>query len=127
MPLPLHKGATGTSIWGLWRDAGGAYFCKVAYELFPYDPVTGKIGSETSEPCMTNSISAPGAPKVGTKNSESASAVLLRQAGGLQKELARANIVSLRSEGRSLMPEGLEEGLTAQDMADLLEYVLTAK
>ena len=59
--------------------------------------------------------------------SESASAVLLRQAGGLQKELARANIVSLRSEGRSLMPEGLEEGLTAQDMADLLEYVLTAK
>lgn len=59
--------------------------------------------------------------------SESASAVLVRQAGGLQKELARANIVSLRSEGRSLMPEGLEEGLTAQEMADLLEYVLTAK
>ncbi len=59
--------------------------------------------------------------------SESASTVLLRQAGGLQKELARSNIVSLRSEGRSLMPEGLEEGLTAQDMADLLEYVLTAK
>lgn len=59
--------------------------------------------------------------------SETASAVLLRQAGGVQKELARANIVSLRSEGRSLMPEGLEEGLTAQEMADLLEFVLTAK
>ncbi|MBP6826950.1 MAG: response regulator, partial [Saprospiraceae bacterium] len=46
----FHKGAAGTSIWGLWRDAGGAYFCKVVYEVFPYDPVTGKIGSEHAFP-----------------------------------------------------------------------------
>jgi len=31
------------------------------------------------------------------------------------------------SEGRSLMPEGLEAGLTTQDMADLLTFIETLK
>lgn len=56
--------------------------------------------------------------------SESATAVLLRQAEGVEKETLRRNIVTLRSEGRSLMPEGLEEGLSLQDIADLLEFII---
>ena len=56
--------------------------------------------------------------------SESATAVLLRQANGVEKETARKNIVTMQSQGQSLMPEGLEEGLSAQDMADLLEFVV---
>lgn len=56
--------------------------------------------------------------------SESAAAVLLRQASGVEKEIARRNIVTMQSQGQSLMPEGLEDGLSAQDMADLLEYIV---
>lgn len=42
----FHKGAAGTSIWGLWRDERGKYYCKVVNEVFPYDPVKGAIGAE---------------------------------------------------------------------------------
>jgi hypothetical protein len=39
----------------------------------------------------------------------------------------RENIVSMRASGQSLMPEGLEEGLSPQDLSDLLEFVLHAR
>jgi putative heme-binding domain-containing protein len=55
---------------------------------------------------------------------ENATSVTLRMAGGMESVVARANIASLQSQGKSLMPEGLEEGLTAQDMADLLEFIV---
>jgi len=29
----------------------------------------------------------------------------------------------MQSQGQSLMPEGLEAGLTAQDLADLIDYI----
>ncbi len=59
--------------------------------------------------------------------SESEAAILLRQAGGKELDVFRKNIVSMRSSGQSLMPEGLEEGLSPQDMADLLEHVMKAR
>ena len=40
--------------------------------------------------------------------------------------LPRTNIQYLQAQPWSLMPEGLENGLTPQDMADLLEYVVAA-
>jgi signal transduction histidine kinase/DNA-binding response OmpR family regulator/ligand-binding sensor domain-containing protein len=46
----FHTGATGSSIWGLWRDTRGRYFCKIINAIFPYDPVTGKIGTERAFP-----------------------------------------------------------------------------
>jgi putative heme-binding domain-containing protein len=55
---------------------------------------------------------------------ESAATVTLRMAGGSETVIPRAGIASMESQGRSLMPEGLEEGLSAQDMADLLEFIL---
>ena len=55
---------------------------------------------------------------------ENANSMTLRMAGGSETVVTRANIASMQSQGRSLMPEGLEEGLTAQDMADLLEFIL---
>jgi hypothetical protein len=39
--------------------------------------------------------------------------------------VTRARIASLKTEGRSLMPEGLEEGLKPQDLADLIEFIVT--
>ncbi len=54
---------------------------------------------------------------------ETAAQVTLRQAYGRETVIPRAEIVSMRSQGKSLMADGLEEGLTAQDLADLLEFV----
>ncbi len=46
----FHTGAAGTSIWGLWRDTEGRYFCKIVNAIFPYDPVSGKVGAERTFP-----------------------------------------------------------------------------
>jgi putative heme-binding domain-containing protein len=61
---------------------------------------------------------------VGLIVGESATTVTLRMAGGSESVVPRANIASTQSQGRSLMPESLEEGMTMQDMADLLEFIL---
>ena len=57
---------------------------------------------------------------------ETATSVTLRQAGGAEAMVLRSNIQSIQNQGQSAMPEGLEAGLTPQDMANLLEYVATA-
>jgi putative heme-binding domain-containing protein len=44
-------------------------------------------------------------------------------AAGAQAVVPRAEIKSMRSAGLSMMPEGLEEALKPQDLADLLEYI----
>jgi putative heme-binding domain-containing protein len=54
-------------------------------------------------------------------------AVLLKLPSGESARVLRENIVSMRASGQSLMPEGLEEGLSPQDLSDLLEFVLHAR
>lgn len=57
---------------------------------------------------------------------ETATSVTLRQAYGRENVIPRANITSMKSQGQSVMPEGLEADLTPQGLADLLEYISTA-
>ncbi len=57
---------------------------------------------------------------------ESEVSITLRQAYALETVLHRNQILHMRSQGTSIMPEGLETDLTHQDMADLLEFVATA-
>jgi putative membrane-bound dehydrogenase-like protein len=59
----------------------------------------------------------------GVVTRDDASGVTLRQAFGREDNLPRAQIKSMRSPGQSLMPEGLEAGLTPQQMADLLTFI----
>ena len=47
----------------------------------------------------------------------------LMLADGTQISVPRADVVQMRPTGRSLMPEGLEEGLTPESMADLLRFI----
>jgi putative membrane-bound dehydrogenase-like protein len=54
---------------------------------------------------------------------ETAASLTLRRAGEGDDTILRSQIKELRAEGKSLMPEGLEQGLTAQDMADLLSFL----
>jgi len=59
----------------------------------------------------------------GLVEAETDSNVTLRMPNGIRQEIKRVNIRSLTSQGLSLMPEGLEENLTPQDMADLIAYL----
>lgn len=54
---------------------------------------------------------------------ESDSAITLRLAGGTETTLVREQLEQFTSEGRSLMPEGLEDGLSAADLAGLLAWL----
>jgi putative membrane-bound dehydrogenase-like protein len=57
---------------------------------------------------------------------DAGASVTLRQAYGREDVIPRGNITSMKSQGQSVMPEGLEAGLTPQQMADLLEYISAA-
>lgn len=55
--------------------------------------------------------------------SETATGVTLRRVGEPDTTLLRRDLIELRAEGASPMPEGLEQGMTQQDVADLLEFL----
>jgi putative membrane-bound dehydrogenase-like protein len=57
---------------------------------------------------------------------ESDSAVTLKFAGGTETTFPRSQLKGLKSEGRSLMPEGLEAGLTQADLAGLIAWLTAA-
>lgn len=62
----------------------------------------------------------------GLIGNESPNNVTLRMAFGQETTVARSNILKMNSNGQSLMPEGLEAGLTPQDLANLLEFIVMA-
>lgn len=53
--------------------------------------------------------------------------VTLKAAFGATTAVARSDIAAMKSTGMSIMPEGLEAGLNHQKMADLIEFIVTAK
>jgi putative membrane-bound dehydrogenase-like protein len=55
--------------------------------------------------------------------SESARAVLIREATGVQRELRRAEIASRTIQKQSMMPDGLVNNLTPEELADLVVYL----
>ncbi len=55
--------------------------------------------------------------------SESSASVVLRRAEGQEDSIARPDVESMASAGRSLMPEGFEQQIDRQAMADLLAYL----
>jgi putative heme-binding domain-containing protein len=62
----------------------------------------------------------------GMIGNETGSSVTLRRANGDENTVMRSNIKSFVSQGQSVMPEGLEAGLTPQDLSDLLEFIQQA-
>jgi putative heme-binding domain-containing protein len=59
----------------------------------------------------------------GIVTKDDASSMTLKMMGGAEINLPRSNIKGSSSSGQSLMPEGIEAGMTVQDMADLLEFI----
>jgi putative heme-binding domain-containing protein len=59
--------------------------------------------------------------------SEDKDAVVIRQAGLPDRRVTKADIRSTRFIRRSLMPEGLLDGLQDSQVADLLAFLMTLK
>jgi len=59
--------------------------------------------------------------------SQSASSVTLKRDKNVTEDLLRNEIDELVSTGKSLMPEGLEQKITPQEMADLIEFLRQAQ
>ena len=64
-----------------------------------------------------------GAGIAGMITGESANSITLMDLAGQARQLLRADIATLSSLGRSLMPEGLELVLSDQDLADLVAHI----
>ncbi len=68
-----------------------------------------------------------GESALGIVVSESAGSVTLKQPFGVEVVIRRADIESMKSDGRSAMPEGLELELSHERMADLIAYLLKSR
>ena len=63
----------------------------------------------------------------GMISSESATTVTLERTQAAKDSLLRTDIAQLKSTGVSLMPEGLEENIDIQTMADIIKFLMNAK
>ncbi|SHN22827.1 putative membrane-bound dehydrogenase domain-containing protein [Cyclobacterium lianum] len=63
----------------------------------------------------------------GLISSETPTAINLRNAGGIDRNISRTNIKTLKLVEMSAMPTGLEQGISVQEMADLLAYIRKAE
>jgi putative heme-binding domain-containing protein len=63
----------------------------------------------------------------GLLSGETATSITLLGPEGKQETILRSHLKELRSSNMSLMPDGLEAGLKAQDMADLIGFVRGGK
>ena len=59
----------------------------------------------------------------GIITNDTASSMTIRMMGGAEMALQRADIKGSSSTGQSLMPEGLETGMSVADMADLISFI----
>jgi putative heme-binding domain-containing protein len=59
----------------------------------------------------------------GIVRGETASGLTLVQGGGVEEKILRGDIKEIRASQLSLMPEGLEQGMTPQDGADLIAWL----
>ena len=72
-------------------------------------------------------ITKQGRVLTGIIASETATSLTLKRAEGKQDVVLRSNIDELISNGVSLMPEGLEKELNAQDIADVISFIKQSK
>jgi putative heme-binding domain-containing protein len=68
-------------------------------------------------------VAADGSVRSGMVAEETATSVALVQTDGSREVVLRKDIRSLRSTGKSLMPEGMEKDLDPQALADIVAYL----
>ncbi|MDB6056431.1 MAG: putative rane-bound dehydrogenase, partial [Verrucomicrobiales bacterium] len=62
----------------------------------------------------------------GIMKTETGTTMTVALAGGNTETILRSDVQEIRASGRSLMPEGLEQSMTPQDLADLIAYLKSA-
>jgi len=67
---------------------------------------------------------ANGDQLAGILTRETTREVTMKLLGGIERVFDRKDVVSMKGMGRSLMPEGLESGISVRQMADLLSYLV---
>ncbi len=72
-------------------------------------------------------LTVDGRTLTGMITAESATSITLRRADAATDTVLRDDIEQIRSTGVSLMPEGLEENMDQQAVADLLRYLMELK
>ena len=72
-----------------------------------------------------NAKSKDGTLAAGIISAESTHAIVMRAPGGIESKIARADLEQLTALGVSLMPEGLEQAIPPNAMADLISYLRT--
>jgi putative heme-binding domain-containing protein len=70
-------------------------------------------------------VTNDGVVKNGILFEETGNAITLLGQNGEKTVLLRSQLESLTSNGKSLMPEGLEKQITPEEMADLIKYLAT--
>jgi putative heme-binding domain-containing protein len=68
-------------------------------------------------------VTRDGRSLTGIIGNETASSIDVVQPGGIRESLLRSDVREIRATGSSLMPEGLEQAITPQDMADVIAYL----
>src|SRR6185436_5962823 len=63
----------------------------------------------------------------GIISAENASSLTLKRADGITETVFRRDITQLAASGLSLMPEGLETGISVEQMADLIAFLVAAE
>ncbi|HYF33685.1 MAG TPA: PVC-type heme-binding CxxCH protein [Prosthecobacter sp.] len=74
-----------------------------------------------------NVVTKDGQNLTGIIAQDDANSLALKMMGGIETTIQRANIKGNSSSGQSLMPEGLEQGMSVEDMADLLSFIEAVK
>ena len=68
-------------------------------------------------------VKTDGETLTGLVIAESAAGVGIRRPNLPDVMIQRSQIQAIRADGKSLMPDGLEQGMNLQDMADLLSFL----
>ena len=128
-----------------YREAGTCATCHRANnEGKEVGPDLSDIGSKLSREALYESILYPSAAishnyeaeSIALNNGEALSAIVIsetpetlsvRGADAIVREVSKKRIVVRKKDPLSLMPADLHKNLTPQDLADLVEYLLTLK
>jgi putative heme-binding domain-containing protein len=84
--------------------------------------------NDAVEPRFTayNIETKDGRSLTGIIKSETATTLTVAQAGGTMETILRSDTTDIRASGLSLMPEGLEQNMSPQDLANLIAYLNSA-
>ncbi|MBI3863753.1 MAG: c-type cytochrome [Planctomycetia bacterium] len=72
-------------------------------------------------------VTKEGRTATGIVSAETATSVTLRRANNVQETILRDNIEEIAGSGKSLMPDGMEQKIPPQEMANLLAFLLGPK